>query len=133
MVGRSYEKKPLSMVRAFLGVRNTEDLSSLFCSELVAGAYKAMGLLPEDRASADYLPVHFMWRNRHRLPLQRGAFLSKEVVIDFGRPPEHLRACRRVHLRKKGHALGIWQGCVHVGRSCVDSSQRGYPFHLVPN
>ena len=90
MVGRSYEKKPLSMVRAFLGVRNTEDLSSLFCSELVAGAYKAMGLLPEDKASADYLPVHFMWRNRHRLPLQRGAFLSKEVVIDFGRPPEHL-------------------------------------------
>ena len=66
-------------------------LVALLLGERVAGAYKAMGLRARGSASADYLPVRdFMWRNRHRLPLQRGAFLSKEVVIDFGRPPEHL-------------------------------------------
>jgi hypothetical protein len=31
----------------------------VFCSELVAAAYKAMGLLPEAKAAVDYLPSDF--------------------------------------------------------------------------
>jgi hypothetical protein len=43
---------------AYLGI-NKEDLSSLFCSELVAEAYQKMGLLTEQLPSNEYIPKDF--------------------------------------------------------------------------
>ena len=36
-----------------------DDLSSLFCSKLVAAVYKHVGLIRRDRAAGDFLPKHF--------------------------------------------------------------------------
>ena len=75
VLGRAYEENPLTIVQSYLGIRGADDQSTLFCSELVAGALKAMGLLPASRAASDFLPSDFTHRWRHRLPLCGGAKL----------------------------------------------------------
>jgi len=60
--GRPYEESALEMIRAaydLWGGSNREDLSSLFCSELIAEAYQRMGLLCEDKPSNEYTPADF--------------------------------------------------------------------------
>eukprot|EP00742_Colponemidia_sp_Colp-10_P002997 GILJ01003198.1.p1 GENE.GILJ01003198.1~~GILJ01003198.1.p1 ORF type:complete len:467 (+),score=67.59 GILJ01003198.1:137-1537(+) len=52
-----------------------------FCSELVARAYKEMGLLPEDRGAHTYWPGSFS--RVGKLSLQDGAELGEELMIDF--------------------------------------------------
>ena len=62
LTGRPYEANKLELVRAaYDGAfgANTEDLSSLFCSELVAEAYQNLGLLGEDKPSNEYTPADF--------------------------------------------------------------------------
>ena len=59
-----------------------------FCSELVAAAYQAMGLLSRELPPADYWPRSFeMPRashgNRKRLEMVHGARLGEEQLIDF--------------------------------------------------
>jgi len=39
--------------------KNEEDLSSLFCSELVAEAYQRLGLLTEGTPSNEFTPADF--------------------------------------------------------------------------
>jgi len=63
---RPYETSMLELVRAAWDGpfgKNSENLSSLFCSELVAEAYQAMGLLPCDTTggtpSNEYTPKYF--------------------------------------------------------------------------
>ncbi len=63
--GRPYEADKVELLKASydgpLG-ENREDLSSLFCSELIAETYQRMGLLPsgpEDKASNEYTPREF--------------------------------------------------------------------------
>ncbi len=62
MKGRPYEKSKIELLKAAydgpLGL-NQEDLSSLFCSELVAEAYQRMGLLPNSPHSNEYTPKDF--------------------------------------------------------------------------
>lgn len=55
--GRPYERDKLQL----LGVASNrhEDLTSVFCSELVAEAFQRVGLLPSDRPSNTYYPAHF--------------------------------------------------------------------------
>lgn len=60
---KQYETSTFTLIRlavdcCFLG-RNSLDLNSFFCSELVAETYKAMGLLPRDFNSSDCLPSDF--------------------------------------------------------------------------
>ena len=99
------------MVQAYLGIPGTEDLSSLFCSELVAGAFKAMGLLPEARAASDFLPPHFHSSRRRKLPLPRGVALSKEIVVDFSKASCQVLALPELasheQLMRAAHALGV--------------------------
>lgn len=80
--GRPYEKKKLQLIKAaydaWLG-QNKEDLSSLFCSELVAEAYQRMGLLDERKPSNEYTPKDFS--SERRLALLGGYSLSKELPI----------------------------------------------------
>ena len=64
-------------VRAYLGIPQEQDLESVFCSELVAGAYQEMGALPAIPAANHYLPGDFVsTKKRSRLKLNEGANLS---------------------------------------------------------
>ena len=94
---RPYEKSKLQLIRSaldfhqdyFTFLKNEEeDLSSLFCSELVAAAYQRMGLLEFDKTSEnyktsnEYTPDDFTSRRDGRLRLQHGK-LEKEVYIEM--------------------------------------------------
>ena len=85
---RPYEDRELELLKAAWdgpGGANTEDLSSLFCSELVAEAYQAMNLLPSRShhpgylPSNEYTPADFCERD-DRLPLLRGRLAPAATV-----------------------------------------------------
>ncbi len=79
--GRPFEQKKAEFIRAAYDGpfgHNQEDLSSLFCSELIAEAYQRMGLLAEDKASNEYTPRDFS--DKGRLSLLKGS-LNNEIEI----------------------------------------------------
>lgn len=81
--GRPYERTHTQAIRApfagFLLRNRREDLSTLFCSELVAAAYQRVGLLPRDPPSNTYTPRHFGAEGE--MKLLGAARLDDEVVI----------------------------------------------------
>lgn len=93
MHGKPYEKNYLQLIRsainfsdeyfAFLNTQH-EDLSSLFCSELVAAAYQFVGLLGKIKPSNRYTPDDFA--PAKNLTLQKG-YLEGEVCIQMLQPP----------------------------------------------
>ena len=54
---------------------------SFFCSELVASAYKCLGLLPQEISASQYWPGNFS--NKGGLKLQMNAILEDEQFIQF--------------------------------------------------
>ncbi len=62
--GRPYEQDKVELFKSaydFFGGKNEEDLSSLFCSEMVAEGYQRMGLLdewPKGLPSNEYTPAN---------------------------------------------------------------------------
>ena len=85
---RPYEQRELELLKAAWDGPvggNVEDLSSLFCSELVAEAYQVMHLLPSEAGhprylpSNEYTPADFCER-AHRLPLLRGRLAPAALV-----------------------------------------------------
>ena len=83
MLGRKFNKNPITYMEALLAIPHREDMSSVFCSQLVAGAYKRMGLLPPDFAASSYFPRDFSKVAKARLPLQNGAYLGPELTLRF--------------------------------------------------
>ncbi|NQV35406.1 MAG: hypothetical protein HQ515_22120 [Phycisphaeraceae bacterium] len=82
--GRQYEKHKIELFKAAYDGpfgANREDLSSLFCSEMVAEAYQRMGLLSEKKASNEYTPRDFCDKAKVKLKLLKGAKLAKEVLV----------------------------------------------------
>lgn len=87
---RPYESYIIQMVKAVwdgpLGYVE-EDLSSLFCSELVAEAYQRMGLLLSNECGgipcSEYTPKDFSTEGGG-IELLMGATLGKEIVIREG-------------------------------------------------
>jgi hypothetical protein len=80
--GRPYEKSMIELLQAIYGRmfgENKEDLSSLFCSELVAEAYQRMGLLTERFPSNKYVPRDFSAESG--LCLELGYSLLSEIAI----------------------------------------------------
>ncbi len=79
---RPYEESTMELIRAAydgpLGHNNEEDLSSLFCSELVAEAYQRLGLLNDKKPSNEYTPADFS--EKKGLKLLNGS-LGQEIVI----------------------------------------------------
>ena len=101
--GRPYETSDLELIRSGLGEdylsflqNDTEDLSSLFCSELVAAAYKFMGLLKTDKLSNNFTPEDFT--SRSELILEFGQ-LQPEVYIklEFKKPWNEMDCNKYVH------------------------------------
>ncbi|WP_419659194.1 conserved uncharacterized protein, DUF830 [Desulfosarcina variabilis str. Montpellier] len=81
--GRPYELSNIELLKsAYDGLfgENKEDLSSLFCSEMVAEAYQRMGLLTEEKPSNEYTPKDFSSEKQLRLELDYR--LENEVVIE---------------------------------------------------
>lgn len=87
--GKPYEKNNVELVLSALDfqeeylsfLRNTkEDLSSLFCSELVALVYKKMGLLETDKLSNEFTPDDFSSKNDSKLKLKMGKLAKEEYV-----------------------------------------------------
>ena len=73
LAGRKYEADKLQLIKAAWDHafgHNTEDLSSLFCSELVAEAYQRLGLLDENKPSNEYVRGDFS--EKRVLSLLRG-------------------------------------------------------------
>lgn len=62
VIARPYEKNIIELVKAAYdgpGGMNTEDLSSIFCSELLAMYYKEIQRLPINVPSNEYTPLDF--------------------------------------------------------------------------
>lgn len=87
--GRPYELSRLELLKAnydgLFGGNRQEDLSSLFCSELVAAAYQKVGLLAGKPPSNEYTPRDFSNERQPPLTLLRGAHLEDEVIV-YGEP-----------------------------------------------
>ena len=97
MRGRPYARNLMEMLRAagYGGKNRAEDLTAVFCSELVAAAYREMGIFPNDRLANTYIPADFSTRtavskrkkrNKRAVKLLLGASFTPECIID----PENL-------------------------------------------
>lgn len=83
---RPYEEHILDLCRAEIGDPDHDDLSSLFCSEMVAAAYRAMGLLPRTAVCGSFTPRDFSTEKAHDedgvdRQLPGGYRLDAEAVI----------------------------------------------------
>lgn len=79
---KPYEKDQIELIKsAYDGPwgHNEEDLSSLFCSELVAEAYQCLGLISNKVPSNEFTPKNFAEGDGLKLGL--GASLSKAVTL----------------------------------------------------
>ncbi len=80
--GKRYESDKIELIKSaydgFLG-NNSEDLSSIFCSELVAEAYQSLGLLDPNKPSNEYTPADFTAKRMDQLC--GGFCLSEEMTI----------------------------------------------------
>ncbi|WP_432452066.1 YiiX/YebB-like N1pC/P60 family cysteine hydrolase [Agarivorans sp. QJM3NY_29] len=80
--GRRYEQDFWQLTRAGWDGPwggNSQDLSSLFCSELVAAAYQRLGLLDETKPANEYTPADFSEDALRELNF--GFYLSEEVEL----------------------------------------------------
>ena len=81
--GRPYEQNYAELFKSaynFLGSANEEDLSSIFCSELVAEAYQRLGLLENKKPSNEYVPADFS--SSRELQFLNGK-LGKEIELKW--------------------------------------------------
>ena len=90
--GRPYEENKFEMIcSSFDGKylsfleNEEEDLSSLFCSELVAEAYKRMGILDTTKLSSEFTPDDFSSARDYNLKLKLGK-LEPEVYVELKLP-----------------------------------------------
>jgi hypothetical protein len=88
LAGVSYEKSKHDLIGSVLKFNKQDDLSSVFCSELVAAAWKLMGVLGLNAVSSNFLPKDFAVKKKRKnkeIKLLKGATLSDElrVLPDF--------------------------------------------------
>lgn len=86
MSGRPYEENKLELLKSASDImfENKEDLSSLFCSELVAEAYQQIGLLSnkkKDKPSNEFTPEDFSTEADQTLKLLKGYQLGDEQYV----------------------------------------------------
>jgi len=83
VMNKPYEKSKAQLLgavpKSHLIGNKKEDLSSLFCSELIAEAYQELGLLPCDISSNTYTPSDFSTETG--LELLGDFYLSEEKII----------------------------------------------------
>jgi len=77
--GRPYKQNWMDLVRAWQGSNTAEDLSSIFCSELVAAAYQRMGLMSAEVPSNNYVPADFAINNS-KVKLEKGKLENLRMI-----------------------------------------------------
>jgi len=84
IAGTPYETNRLQLAGAIKG-RNQEDLSTVFCSELVSGTIRAMGLVPADFDPSNCSPARLSSKETSKpdsfIQFQRGAYYDREAQI----------------------------------------------------
>jgi len=81
--GRRYDQGQLALIgSAYVGPfgLNDIDLTSLFCSQLLAETYQQLGLLSEGKSANEYMPADFSEKRDGGLRLLRGS-LDPEILI----------------------------------------------------
>jgi len=79
--GRPFQKNKATMLAAAGGLNTGEDTTSMFCSELVAEAYKRMSLFRQDaKTSNNFIPK--VWAS-DSLPFAEGVSLSPKYLFKF--------------------------------------------------
>jgi len=85
MNGASYETSRRQLVRSVIKLNRSEDLASVFCSELVAATYKCMNLVEPTMNANNFTPVDFSSPStssrKTKIQLLRGVTLEKEVRL----------------------------------------------------
>lgn len=114
MQGRSYEMQKLDLLASttYVGTALTkEDLSSVFCAELLTASYKVMGLLPPNTNPTNCVPRTFTSNQRlvGKFKLLRNCSLDKEVRIKCSKTREQLEAefllANPEQAKRESHAL----------------------------
>lgn len=80
--GKRYERGKMELFKSLWDGKfglNEKDLSSIFCSELVAEAYQCLGLLDTDLPSNEYTPADFSSKKMDEL--RNGFYLGGEIEI----------------------------------------------------
>lgn len=98
VLGKPYSLNPSKIIKSESTVANGELQDgpavnageSYFCSELVADAWKVLGILPADSVGARYLPADFAAKRRIRV--EHGCKLDNELLVDFDIDPEYVDA-----------------------------------------
>ncbi len=80
---KPYEKNLWSLAKSaidlsFFGKNKKQDLSSVFCSELVAEAYMRLGLIEENQVSSEYTPADFS--EKGKMKMIKGV-LGQEIIL----------------------------------------------------
>ena len=83
VLGRKYSLSIKKLMRSKTSHGSSEKQTNegYFCSELVAAFFKALKLLPENKAASRYWPGSFAARSK--LKLINGAKLGPEMLVDF--------------------------------------------------
>ena len=81
MRGVPFERSRSQLLRASRRANRVEDLSSVFCSELVAKAYMRMNLLGDSLPCNDYTPKDFTTSRVPPLELRKRAVLGPEILV----------------------------------------------------
>jgi len=77
--GSGYEKHVMQLIASIRKLNKEEDLSTIFCSELVAAAWMALGWLSVATPSNNYTPADFTSDKSAYMALLRGYTLRKEM------------------------------------------------------
>jgi len=80
VTGKPYNMNFVALVKAKWGKNQEDNVSSYFCSQLVAAAYQRMGLLSSSMPATNYLPSDFDGNGKF-LPLLNGAQLSEVYIF----------------------------------------------------
>jgi len=86
MSKRSYEHSRVQLMFSAIHTNKKEDLSTIFCSELVAASFKNMGLFAPDTNSNNFVPRDFTSDERldgKDIKINNGYTLDKEVRFRF--------------------------------------------------
>jgi hypothetical protein len=78
-LGKSYETNLESLIMAIRGDNKENDVSSVFCSEMVADCLITLGYLDSEKLSSNYVPGDFS--SKRILSLINGASLGKEIMV----------------------------------------------------
>lgn len=105
--GRPFEKNLLEFINAgYDGPfgRNTRDITTIFCAELVAETWQMCGLLPTDKSSNEYTPSDFS--TERELVTSEGVVIGNEMYLKPKAKPAAVAA--GIQLKEvKGNFRGV--------------------------